>query len=429
MTKQTPNPAIFVAEMENEVLNELNILAFTHHTCNLDQIGLLHLNDETREETLAKIKQKFGLTEVMYLATCNRVELVMVSPSGLPNNSVEELISELRPDHSREVLNTLKDCGKLFHGMDAARHFLMVAASLDSLVIGEREIITQVRSSFESNREAGLTGDVIRLLVKKAIEAAKEVYTGTQIAHKPVSVVSLAYRKLRELNVDVDSRILIIGAGQTNVAMSRYLKKHGFRKFTVFNRTFSKGEILAGELDGKAYPLTELTDYTGGFDVIITCTGSGTEIITPEIYRKLLMNETSRKIVIDLAIPYDFNRGICDEFPVHMIEITSLRNVADENMRQRQGELEECHNILDKHLLELEGLFRQRSVELAMKEVPFKIREIKDRAMNGVFAKEIETLDDQSREVLEKVIGYMEKKYISVPMKMAREILIGARDK
>ena len=114
---------------------------------------------------------------------------------------------------------------EVYSGEKAAEHFFRVASSIDSMVVGEREIITQVRTAYESCNELKLTGDNIRLLLRKTIETAKEVYTSTGIANKPVSVVSLAYRKLQALNVSQGARFIIVGAGRTNANMTRFLKK------------------------------------------------------------------------------------------------------------------------------------------------------------------------------------------------------------
>ncbi|MGL4599447.1 MAG: glutamyl-tRNA reductase, partial [Bacteroidia bacterium] len=303
-------------------------------------------------------------------------------------------------------------------------HIFSVAASLDSLVVGEREIITQVRSAYENSSEMQLTGDTLRLLVRKTIETAKAVYTQTAISRNPVSVVSLAWRKLRALHVQNDARFLIIGAGVTNTAMVRYLKKHGFHQFAVFNRTLNNAEVLAAEIGGKAFSLDQLENYTQGFDVIVTCTGASEAIITPDLYRKLVQEDTRKKIVIDLAVPNDLDPAILKAWDVNVIAVNNLQEVAKENLKEREKELTAAQEIIGKAVTEFRNDLKARQVELAMRSVPVKVKEIRDTAINAVFASEIEQLDDASKELLNRVLNYVEKKYISVPMKMAREILL-----
>jgi glutamyl-tRNA reductase len=220
------------------------------------------------------------------------------------------------------------------------------------------------------------------------------------------------------------SRLLIIGAGETNKNIAQYLKKHKYSNFSIFNRTLENAEVLAKELNGTAYPLTELENYNQGFDVIITCTGATEPIITKEIYTKLLNGETGKKTIVDLAIPNDTAAEVVAEFPIHFIEVESLKEIARKNIQERYDELVNAEHIIEENIKDFELVLRQRKIEIAMSSVPQKIKEIKHTAINGVFADEINGLDENSRLVLEKVMNYMEKKCISVPMVMAKEILV-----
>jgi glutamyl-tRNA reductase len=269
-----------------------------------------------------------------------------------------------------------------------------------------------------------LTGDLLRLVIKRAIETAKQVYTETQIAHKPVSIVSLAYRKLKDLNVKLDARFVIIGAGQTNQLMAKFLKKHGFSNFVVFNRTLQNAQHLAKELSGRAFPLKEIGNYQGGFDVILTCTASAEHIVDRKVYGTLLDGEKGKKIIIDLSIPNDIAPEVIQENHPHYIDITALQSMANENLKERHKELEACSSIIESNIAEFRNVVKERKVELAMREIPLKVKEIHSKAINTVFAKDIEKMDASSKEVLEKILSYVEKKYISVPMKMAKDILI-----
>jgi glutamyl-tRNA reductase len=316
------------------------------------------------------------------------------------------------------------DQSQVLSGDEAIRHVFHVAASLDSLVVGEREIITQVRSAFETSVKDKLSGDSIRLLIRKVIESSKEVYTSTPISRNPVSVVSLAYRQLRNLNVKKDARFIIVGAGQTNTNLCKYLYKHGFRNFAVFNRSIENGQILAQNIGGVAFPLASLNTYDKGFDVIVSCTSSSDYIIDTTLYKHLLQSDTDSKIIIDLAIPNDVAPHIYKEFDVKPILVESLKQMAEENRAFRLTALVQCEEIIDKHFDEFRHMFRERKVERAMKDIPQKVKEIREHATNHVFARELEGMDDESRQVLEKMLTYFEKKYISVPMKMAKEILL-----
>jgi glutamyl-tRNA reductase len=325
---------------------------------------------------------------------------------------------------NNDQVSMFAEQAEIYKDQDAISHILAVASSIDSMVVGEREIITQVRAAYETSKKNGLTGDYIRLVVRHTIETAKRVYTETSIATKPVSVVSLAYHKLRDMNIPLDARILIIGAGVTNTNMGRFLKKHGFKNFTVFNRTLSKAEQLASDLNGKAFSLKSIAEFNEGFDIIIACTGADTHIITSEIYERLLAGESTKKVVIDIALPQDLHPEVLDKYPVTHISVDLLQKVSNENLKSRSQEIQHVEEILSEARFEFEQIEKIRAVELAMRGVPEKVKEIKSTALNVVFKNDIQKLDDESKEVLDKIIGYMEKKYMSVPMLMAKEIML-----
>ena len=404
-------------------MNKIKIIAFTHKTTDVNDIGKLHIEESAIKNRLEFLKNTSKVDELLYLSTCNRVEFMISNNEKLNNTFLKKFFSAFDSIWSDNEINWAINNAQIFEGDDALRHLFNVASSIDSLVVGEREIITQVRNAYEQCDALGLTGDLMRLAIKKTIETAKDVYTHTGIAHNPVSVVSLAYRKLRALNVKQDARFLIIGSGITNTTMAKYLNKHKFSNFTIFNRTLANAQKLAKELSGKAYPLSELKNFKNGFDIIVTCTGSSESIITPDIYKSLVGNDKSKKVVIDLAIPNDLDAEILNNYEVNLIAINNLQEVAKENLMAREQEMHACNTIIEKNIEEFGQILKARKVVLAMSEVPKKIKEIRETA-NEVFAKELQNLDAESKEVLDKILSYMEKKYISVPMKMAKEILI-----
>ena len=250
------------------------------------------------------------------------------------------------------------------------------------------------------------------------------MYTETNIAKKPVSVVSLAYHKLKSLNISLDARILIVGAGLTNTTMCKFLKKHGYSNFAVFNRSLDNAKKLASDVEGKAYALTELNNYKEGFDVLLTCTGADKHIIDLNIYQGLLNGDKERKTIIDIAIPSDIDPKVIDSFDTNYVSIDYLQKISDDNLKVRGEEVSQVEKILVQALIAFTQLTKERNVEIAMKEVPKQIKEIRRTAVSEVFKSDIENMDAETREVFDKVLGYVEKKYISGPMKLAKEIIL-----
>ncbi|MGF7037900.1 glutamyl-tRNA reductase [Mucilaginibacter lappiensis] len=402
----------------------LKVIAFTHKQIELKELGRLVICQENLTEKLQQVKTQFGIPEIFYLATCNRVEFVMTTPQVVDKDFAKRFIEAFNTELCHDSLSTFMDSASIYEDQEAMVHLLRTSCSLESLIVGEKEILAQLRKAYEHCKEAGLTGDGLRMVMNCVVKTAKEVYTHTNISKNPISVVSLAYRKLKDLNLCSNARVLIIGAGETNRNISKYLQKHKFSNFSVFNRTVSKAQQLAVDLNGAAFDLEALKTYNKGFDVIITCTSAVEPIITTEIYKSLLNGETTRKTIVDLAIPNDTAPEVLELFPVNFIEVHSLNEVAKRNLQERYQELVHAETIIEQNIAEFLTQLKQRRIEVAMRQVPEKIKEIRNTAINSVFADEVQGMDEQSREILEKVINYMEKKYISVPMIMAKDILI-----
>jgi len=372
---------------------------------------------------LQKVKLQFDIPEIFYLATCNRVEFIMASNAVVDKDFTEKFIGALDIGLCSVSLGHFLGKASIYEDNEALNHLLRTSCSLESMVVGEKEILAQMRKAYECCREAGLTGDYLRMVMNTVVKTAKEVYTHTNIAKKPISVVSLAYRKLKDLKQCSNARVLIIGAGETNRNISKYLQKHKFSNFSVFNRTLSKARELAVDLGGEAHDLEDLKSYKKGFDVIITCTSCIEPIITTEVYKTLLNGDIDKKTIVDLAVPNDTAPEVLQQFPINFIGVQSLNEVAKKNLQERYEEQVHAEKIIEENIAEFLHLLKQRRIAVAMREVPEKIKEIRNTAINSVFADEVQNMDKESREVLEKVIAYMEKKYISVPMIMAKDIL------
>lgn len=405
-------------------MKNLKVIAFTHKNVDLKDLGNLVLCEEILDTRLLQLKNSFNTSEIFYIGTCNRVEYVFygdqVMDEAFKYAFLEAIDLPVSEDNRESVLSRIDT----YDGVHAVNHLFRISCSLESLVVGEKEILAQVRKAYERCRSAGFTGDFMRMLMNRLVKTAKEVYTQTGISRKPVSVVSLAYRSLRDLGLAASPRFLIVGAGETNKNIAKYIQKHKDSDFVVFNRTLEKAESLANELKGRAFPLSELENYKEGFDVLVTCTGSTSPIISNELYQKLLNGDTSKKTIIDLAIPNDTHEDVILNNAVNYIEVSSLQAIANKNLQDRYEELVHAERIIEQNIQEFMPLLKQRKVEIAMREVPQKVKEIKYFALNTVFAQEVNSMDDDSRAVLEKVINYMEKKYISGPMIMAKEILV-----
>lgn len=408
-------------------LKNYKVITINHKNTNLKNIGkfVLDCNDaeEVYSERLSYLKKHLCIDELLYLSTCNRVLFFLSMPQDITNSFLENMQKVLYPD--MDHLDSIIENAHVFSGESAINHLLEVASSVDSLVIGEREILRQLREAYHQCRTNGLTGDEIRIAMRVAIEVAKDVYSNTKIGEKPVSVVSLALRQLLSQNIAKDARFLIIGAGQTNSLLCRMLLKYGYNNFYIYNRTLSKAEELALQVNGKAFAMKTLKAHNEGFDVLITCTSSTTAIVDIALYQSLLKNEKDKKILLDLSVPYNIDRKIAEEFESKCISIESLKELVEENKSFRSTEIGAAKKIIKHRLEDFSNLHHARQIELIMREVPEQIKAIREHAITEVFKDEVSCLNDEAQQLINRMMDYMEKRCIAVPIKTAKEHLAG----
>ncbi|MGZ3866669.1 MAG: glutamyl-tRNA reductase [Bacteroidia bacterium] len=405
-------------------LSHFYTIAVTHRNFSIKDLGKLHIDESEQKSRLTDIKHKLQLDELVYLSTCNRVEVLFITKQPVDKAFLSTLFSMLNKDLKVSELKKFVSKTEIYTAHEAVNHILRVASSLESLVVGEREIITQFRQAYEKCCGYGLTSDFMRLLNKHTVETAKQIFTETNIAKNPVSVVSLAYRLLKEKNVKDNARCIFVGAGQTNATMAKYMKKHHFSSFAVFNRSFDKAKILAKELDGKAHELSELKNYTKGFDVLVTCTGSKNPVITSTLFESLLQGEKDKKIIIDLAVPTDLQAQVLKKFKIDYISVAAIKEQAKLNLSLRKKEIRACEAIIYSKTVEFETILKERVIEVAFGEIPKKIKEINQFALSEVFAKDVSNLDAGSKETVEKIISYIEKKYNAVAITTAKKVFL-----
>lgn len=407
-------------------MDKLTILAFTHKHFYHGDLGKLVIEKHELENKLNCIRHNsmLGIEEVFYLATCNRVEFVLNTPNGFNTAQAQEMLECFYTEFSPTQISNLLQFAKIHRGQEAVKHLFEVSCSMDSMVIGEREISRQLRQAYEDSREFGATGDFLRLLMKQAVKTSKEVYTETRIAAKPISVASLAVRKLVDYNLAEDVSIVFVGAGETNTLVAKYLKKAGFKNFTIYNRTLEKAQLLANYLGGKAFPLSDLSAHTERVSVLISCTSSSEPLVTSSIWNGFNIDSSFPAVVIDLAVPNDVAHEVSSRADVEYISIETLKHEVEKNLAFREAELSKASELIERSIEEFAEMMRVRSLELALKDFPVQVKNIRTKAMNEVFAKELHGLDPQTVELIDKMMGYMEKKCISVPIVLAKQVLL-----
>lgn len=407
------------------MLDNYHIITLTHQTINVDQIGnfVVHYGDRDElNDRLSGLKHKFDLEELVYLSTCNRVSYIIYSDKDLDATFLPAFFREVNPELKPAHLALVDKFVSLYHGHKAINHLFELSSSVDSLVVGEREIFRQYREAYQQSVDWRLAGDHLRLLDRYTVSTAKEVYANTKIGEKPLSIVALAMQKLQSLNNDISKRVLLVGAGETNRLVGKFLKKIGYHNVSIFNRSLDNAQELCDLLDAQAFHISELASYRKGFDILIVCTGSTEAIISEDIYRNLIQRETETKIVIDLSVPHNVDQTVQDRYDMHYVSVEQLRTLAEANLEARKQEVGAAKSIIKDKLRTFQKVYQQRQIEKAFHQIPAEVEAVKNRAIESVYAKQIETLDDEAKALVMEMMNYMEKKCVGIPMRLAKEI-------
>ena len=400
------------------MLSGFRAFTITHNEVKAGNLAHFVLDKSVQGSTLNNLKKDCGIDELLYLSTCNRVLFLIYMDPLKPLNK-EAFFKSFNPNIDKDLLVRVK----AFKGQDSIKHLFRVAASLDSMVVGEREIFRQLRESYTESKENGLSGDNIRLAMRFCVESSKAIYAQTKIGEKKVSVVSLAVEQFNKYNINPDSNIVLVGAGQTIELVSKFLTKLKYHNILVFNRNPEKAEEIANRFsNGSGHSLIELESFDKPFDAMFVCTGSVDPIIKREHFRKENF-KTGSKCIIDLSIPFNVEKLVSDFEHVDLISVEELQEMAKNNMSFRQNEISSAMHIIVERMEEFKKIFQQRMIERAMGDVPVEIKKIKEHAIKEVFQKEIADMDDGTKAIFLKAMNYMEKKCIGIPMKAAKNII------
>jgi glutamyl-tRNA reductase len=309
------------------------------------------------EQPAAKaLADRLGASEAVLISTCNRVELVFARENGhAPTRQDRGTLAEaLGLDGASERFF-------LHAGHAAARHLFRVTASLDSLVLGEDQILAQVRAAFDEARSLGLTGRILGLVFEQAIELGKRVRTSTDLARHPISVVSLGVAHVLESLSDLpDARIAVIGAGATGTHAARALAAAGRPPAFVVNRTPARARALASEIGARVLTLEALRAGAEPLDGLVSATSAPGHVLDAPALRKLAARTRGgrRLVAADLAVPRDLEP--CDDARLDVLDLEALRARADVNRRKRAAAAAAAELLVEEQVARL---FRERAVE------------------------------------------------------------------
>ncbi|WP_372611896.1 glutamyl-tRNA reductase [Halomonas sp.] len=319
-------------------------LGINHRTANVEVREQVAFSPSQLESALGELRGLAGVKEAAVLSTCNRTELYCVTGE----QGEGAILDWLGRYHGLDG-EDLRRCAYHYLDNDAARHLMRVAVGLDSMVLGEPQILGQLKEAYQAARQAkGLGGELERLF-QRAFAVAKQVRTETGIGRNPVSVayaaVSLASRIFDDLS---RSRALLIGAGETIELVARHLHQAGVRQLTVANRTRSRAETLAGPLGGRAITLDEIPEALIEADIIISSTAAPLPILGKGMVERALKKRRHRPVfMVDIAVPRDIEPEVGELGDVFLYTVDDLLEVIDENRRHRQVAADQAESLIE----------------------------------------------------------------------------------
>ncbi len=333
----------------------LLILGLNHKTAPVDIRERITFGPDIIVGALRSLLENPWLNEAVILSTCNRTEIYC----SLTETEQDEVGLWLSNFHGIE-LETISPYLYRYEGKDAIQHLLQVACGLDSMVLGEPQILGQVKSAYQTANVAKATGKLLGRLFQHTFSVAKQVRTDTAIGCSPVSVAFAAVSLARQIFSDLSEQTaMLIGAGETIELAARHLHQHGIGRIIVANRTLDRAHTLANQFDGYAISLTEISTHLSEADIIISSTASPLPILGKGAVESALQKRRHQPVfMVDIAVPRDIEAEVGNLDDVYLYTVDDLDEVIQENMRSRQEAALQAKEMIEQHTEEFMGWLR-----------------------------------------------------------------------
>lgn len=327
---------------------------------------------------LRSLTDQPGVEEAVILSTCNRTEAYCV----LSQACKEDICQWLSDFHGLE-LETISPYLYSHENRDTIAHLLCVASGLDSMVLGEPQILGQVKQAYQTAADAASAGKLLGKLFQHTFSVAKQVRTDTAIGHSPVSVAFAAVSLARQIFSDLRKQTaLLIGAGETIELAARHLHQHGIGRIIVANRTLEKAHLLANQFDGFAIALPEIPSHLAEADILISSTASPLPILGKGTVESALKRRRHQPmLMVDIAVPRDIEAEVADLNDVYLYTIDDMQEVIDANMRSRQEAAEQAMEIIDLHTQEFMGWLRSLDAAGMIQDYRRKAERMRDEVL------------------------------------------------
>lgn len=402
---------------------KIQMVGCNHHKAGLEIRQRLAFDANQTAEALRRWRSELPGVELALLSTCNRIELYAASSSEQQQVELDQLIDTLLEYHqiSREVVDDQLDT---LTGSDVIRHLFRVSASLDSMVVGEPQILAQVKKAYQSAQEIECTGPVLHELFQSALRTAKRVTSETSLHKHRVSIPSLAIADLASCIFESfdNKHVLVLGAGEMAEETLRYLHEAGNAKIHVINRNEDRGRKLAETWSGEFHSFEELWDQLALADLAISTTASTEPLVTAAEFNQNVAPRRHQRpfFILDLAVPRDFEPEISDALGVYLYSLDDLDQACEQNRQARAEELPVAEKIVlqetDRFLADL----NHRSTAPVISDLRQGLERPKASELERLFRK-LPDLDDSAKKEIEQFADRLVNKMLHPPLESLRD--------
>jgi glutamyl-tRNA reductase len=399
----------------------MRVVGCSHRNAPIAIRERLAFSSEQARSALAEFRRQFEGVEAVILSTCNRIELYTAGDDASAPTR-EQLAQFLARFHGLEIDAVLP---LLYEhaAVDAVRHLLTVSASLDSMVVGEPQILSQVRQAYQAAVDQQATGPLLHRVFQAALKAARRVASETTIQQRRVSIPSIAVADFaRQIFERFDDKnVLVIGAGEMAEETLRYLRDEGARAVTIVNRSFERAGELAGRWNGRAVAWDELTGALIDADLVVSTTGAEEPIVGLDRFLAIQAARGQRPLfVLDLAVPRDFDPSIGDRAEVYLYSIDDLRQACQRNLAARDKELPAAQAIIEEETERFVTDWHHRVTGPVLQQLKQGWERSKEDELRRLLNK-LSHLDDRSRDEIRQSFDRLLNKLLHPPMESLRD--------
>jgi glutamyl-tRNA reductase len=388
----------------------LTILGINHRTAPVSIREKIAFGPEQLPRALKETRDLPGVHEALIVSTCNRTELYCEVENGADLRIRDWLMGfHTLPSEALDSLFVIRD-----HA--AIEHTFNVASGLESAILGEPQILGQMKQAYRDAHEAGSTGPVLNGLFQHAFTVAKQVRTDTEIGTSPVSVAYAAVSLARQIFAGFERHsALLIGAGQTIELAARHLHGHGMNRIIIANRNVHRARELATSVDGFAISLDEIPAHLSESDIVISSTASPVPLVSKSMVEEALKKRRQRPMfMVDIAVPRDIEESVGELGDIYLYTVDDLHNVVQENMKTRQAAAQQAREIISAEVIRYQLAQKTLDAVPTIQELRRRAEEIRDL----VLAQSLRQLQagKPSEQVLEKLATQLTNKLIHQPV-------------